>query len=477
MDLFTLVARLGMDSSEYERGITQARGSFEKLGGFIGAKAVAFGTMAAHAIERAAGAAVNFGKSAIQAAADLESERALFKQVFGTMQGEAEKSFDAVGKSTGILASRLKNVGTKAFMQFKGAGLDGVDALTMMEEYTSLAADAAAAYNISLEDADERLRSFLRGNTEAGDAIGLFTTESQRNTAALEKYGKKWKDLNEAQRQMLMLNISHDIYEQGEVLGQAGRESEQFNVKLDNLRKAWEKAQGILGDPIMAVITPYIQDVADFLADPEVETALTRFGLTVGNAIKATVDFVLGIPSPNEIAYQLNRWWDDVKAQLNPMSVTATYKIQKIEETIKKQGVVSAIKEAVDDAWWNPSNWGTTTKTSSSGVVYESTHGGYGAGFAVGLDYVPYDDFRARLHEGEAVLTKREAEEWRNGGIGQSIDYDRLAQAVGISVENAVANALDGSFVDMDKEHVGRLVVPTVSRVMAQEVRGRRYYR
>ena len=70
----------------------------------------------------------------------------------------------------------------------------------MMDEYTRIAADAAAYYDISLEDADVRLRSFLRGNTEAGDAIGLFTSESQRNSKAVELYGTKWTNLTEAQK-------------------------------------------------------------------------------------------------------------------------------------------------------------------------------------------------------------------------------------------------------------------------------------
>lgn len=36
-------------------------------------------------------------------------------------------------------------------------------------------------------------------------------------------------------------------------------------------------------------------------------------------------------------------------------------------------------------------------------------------GHATGLDYVPHDDYVARLHEGEAVLTKAEAADWRRG--------------------------------------------------------------
>lgn len=50
-----------------------------------------------------------------------------------------------------------------------------------------------------------------------------------------------------------------------------------------------------------------------------------------------------------------------------------------------------------------------------SSVFDDGFGGGSGPGFATGLDYVPYDDYAARLHEGEAVLTKLEAERWRRG--------------------------------------------------------------
>lgn len=43
-------------------------------------------------------------------------------------------------------------------------------------------------------------------------------------------------------------------------------------------------------------------------------------------------------------------------------------------------------------------------------------------GFATGLDYVPYDNFVARLHQGERVLTKQEAEEYNRGSSGSGGD-------------------------------------------------------
>lgn len=39
-----------------------------------------------------------------------------------------------------------------------------------------------------------------------------------------------------------------------------------------------------------------------------------------------------------------------------------------------------------------------------------------------GLDYVPYDGYMARLHRGEAVLNRQEAEAYRNGGGGGSVN-------------------------------------------------------
>ena len=47
-------------------------------------------------------------------------------------------------------------------------------------------------------------------------------------------------------------------------------------------------------------------------------------------------------------------------------------------------------------------------------------------GFATGLDYVPYDNFLARLHEGEMVLTKSQANALRSGAVaGRSVTVNQ----------------------------------------------------
>ena len=62
------------------------------------------------------------------------------------------------------------------------------------------------------------------------------------------------------------------------------------------------------------------------------------------------------------------------------------------------------------------------TLKGRSSVNSDGFGGGAGPGFATGLDYVPYDDYAARLHEGEAVLTKLEADRWRRGEEAKASD-------------------------------------------------------
>lgn len=281
MDLFTLVAKIGLDSKEYEQGIKGAKQGFEKLDTWMVAKA----QLIADGVKRAFSTIADFAKDAVTAAADVAAEKAQFAATFDGIEEAANGVLASVSNDTGILATRLQQVGTKAFSQFKGAGLDAADALSMMDEYTRIAADAAAYYDISLEDADVRLRSFLRGNTEAGDAIGLFTSESQRNSKAVELYGTKWTNLTEAQKQNLMLNVAQEIYDQSGATGQAAREMDGWVNVVGNLQRVWKDVIAIIGAPFYESLTPVVQKLSNFLGD---DTIQMRIGMLASSLSDAT---------------------------------------------------------------------------------------------------------------------------------------------------------------------------------------------
>lgn len=523
MKLFELFAEIKLDDKGVTSGLTAATTKAVVLGNAIynaGTKLVQFGT--------------NLGKSAIEAAATVEAEEAQFNAAFSSMASTATKALKNVQDSTGILYTRLRTVGTKAFAQLKGAGLDSADAMAAMEKYTNLAADAAAYYDISLEDADARLRSFMRGNTEAGDAIGLFTSETQRNDRAMEKYGKKWLQLTEAQKQMLMLDIAGTIYEQSGAIGQAARESDSWANIMGNLGEAWKIAMAKLGSPVKASISPIIDRITAFVSDPEVQTKIEQFGLGVANGItefvnkfdemtkdggvfdnvqsfindisealssEGTGSVLTAIGVVAVAAYAITHpiqaviaavvllaaKWETVKSGINRAaeavrgflgimaedkptaeetgSATLADMITSIGETgsldalteSQRQGIYAdpVLGDAFDDGFVGPKYKPTELETD---VSYDDIWG-----FARGLPYVPYDNYIARLHRGEQVLTAREASEYRTGGTGGSTSglYNAIAAAVREGVSNIGVN--------MDGKKVGVLVADSVSRAQAQK--------
>lgn len=92
-------------------------------------------------------------------------------------------------------------------------------------------------------------------------------------------------------------------------------------------------------------------------------------------------------------------------------------------------------------------------------------------GFATGLDYVPFNDMPALLHEGEAVLTKAEADAWRSGGAAV-IDYNAMGTAVGQGVREALQGI--GLYTD-DGTRIADLVTERVSRNIARGAKSGRF--
>ena len=291
MELFKIFGKIVVDGvekaksdlknvdSQASQSSNSMMSSFKKLGAVI---ATVF------AVDRIA----RFGAQIVSTAGDVQAENAQFQASFGDLAGTAEQTFERVAKSTGVFASRLRVTGTKAYSQLKGAGMDANEALERTETFLNLASDAAAYYDISLEDAEARIRSFMRGNVEAGDAIGLFTSESQRNTFALEMYGRKWLELTEAEKQNLMLNVAENIYTQSGALGQASRESDGLANVTGNLKETWRQLLATVGSPIMEAAIPIMQDLSNKFLELKGWVEQNEEGLRkVGDAVSKVAEF------------------------------------------------------------------------------------------------------------------------------------------------------------------------------------------
>lgn len=209
---------------------------------------------------------VDFGKQAIESAAEVKAANSQLEQTFRSMLGSAEAAMKRVADASGIVDTRLKGVGTSIYAFAKTSGMDSVQALSMMEDALQVAADSAAYYDRSLEDTSETLKSFLKGNYANDAALGLSATETTRNAAAMKLYGKSFQELSEAQKQLTLLQMVKDANALSGAAGQAARESEGWENVLGNLKETWKQLMAVVGQPLLRGATVVVQQLTSALA-------------------------------------------------------------------------------------------------------------------------------------------------------------------------------------------------------------------
>ena len=125
---------------------------------------------------------------------------------------------------------------------------------------------------------------------------------------------------------------------------------------------------------------------------------------------------------------------------------------------------------AADISNWISSVFGGVDVEFKNGSFYLANpeiHNSRGS-YASGLDYVPRNNFPANLHEGEAILKKADADEWRKGAPGTQSSGKLISDAgLADTVASAVSSALDGIGVYFDGKKAGRLVAAGVSEALS----------
>lgn len=181
------------------------------------------------------------------------------------------------------------------------------------------------------------------------------------------------------------------------------------------------------------------------------------------------VVFGVDIPSWDEIVSMISDGWNNSLLPEIKDFFKVTFRIELPSwESIKQQ--ISDLWDKIKN-WWNSiaTNFGITASIQGSGTDptvpwYVRDHAEQFSGYkqnASGLRRVPYDGFKARLHQNEAVLTASQAAIWRGermpslAGIGALTTPAQTEQPVNLTINisgntnspyevaQAVRNAVD----------------------------------
>lgn len=181
MDVFKLKAVLGLDSSEYDKGLNQKKSEAGNIGSAIGGALGTAAKVGTAAVTAATGAAVAFGATAVNAGKEFDSSMSQVAATMGKTMDEMQSEVGSVdlawGSFSGNLREYAQEMGAHTAFSAKEAAdalnymaLAGYDTQTSMEMLPNVL-NLAAAGGMDLATASDMV-------TDAQSALGLSLDET-----------------------------------------------------------------------------------------------------------------------------------------------------------------------------------------------------------------------------------------------------------------------------------------------------------
>lgn len=281
MDLFTMAGQIVTNADDANKDIDNVTNKAEESESRMvkAFKRIGAAVVAAFAVDKIIG----FGKTMVETSAKLQALDSQFDQTFKDNQGQAMELINKQVQDQGIHVDRLRGAWSSFYGTFKGNGADANQSLDLTSKYMTLAGDASAYYDTSLEDVVSRLKSITMGNFEAGDAIGININATKMDIKAKEEYGKAWQNLSDTEKEYLLIDTVGKIYEASGAMGQGAREADGYENVMGNLKASWDRFLQVIGSPILAGVIIVIQNLT--LATENMTTWFSNASISVGNLI------------------------------------------------------------------------------------------------------------------------------------------------------------------------------------------------
>ena len=365
-----------------------------------------------------------YGAQLESAAASKTAEEALasktttLKELTNTM-GQAEAKTDGVNgelttlartsdEATGPvegLATALKNIasalgverGEKSMQEYLSEIATENDKLTKSFQAASKEADD---YAKSVQDnVVKALDSLADGYSRVKRARPVSAKTQTKNAQQQTKQLNEFRDNLETLKEMgasdeLLADLSEATADNmGRVAGlvSSGAEAvKKYDEAFAELENTKESVADSLSENLLTVDSQY-QTLAETVSG--LKDKISAVGDAVSTLISAGVSALLANLNVNTLQTSMD----------NLGGTTAEPTVEVKDEATS---IIQSIKNLLS---------GLKDKTVTVTVKYVQEGSAEIPGKATGLDYVPYNDYLARLHTGEAILTRAEADRWRKG--------------------------------------------------------------
>lgn len=251
-------------------------GAFTKLGGIIA------GAFAVKEI-------YDFGKEAIGLASDLQEVQNVVDVTFGGMAAEVNNWSKNLIADFGLSELSAKRYSSTMGAMLKSTGLTGTAMKDMSKKLAELSADMSSFYNASGDEAFEKIRSGISGETEPLKQWGINLSVANMEAYALSKgIQKSYEKMNQAEQTLLRYNYLLSVTKDAQ--GDFARTSDSWANQTRVLSEQWKIFQGTMGAGFINILTPTIRWINLLIAKLQVAAQYFKAftDMIFGNANEVT---------------------------------------------------------------------------------------------------------------------------------------------------------------------------------------------
>lgn len=285
---------------EMRRQVNGLKGQLSSIGVAIGTAA---GNLASQAISGATSALMGFISRGVSGAANLGESLSKVDAIFGESSGKIRGMADDMAKSFGLPRQALLDAAAGIGLVGKAAGQSQGQAADLGVQMAKLAADASSFYNVPLEDALNKIRSGLVGESEPLRAFGvLLNEEAVAAEAVALGLAKTTKEVDQQAKVMARASL----IEKGlvDATGDLERTADSTANQWRKVTGTLENAAVAMGSAMMPAITSVVGALGDMVTQvagmiEANKEAIKGWADSIGAAIRAVPDawdtFVAGL--------------------------------------------------------------------------------------------------------------------------------------------------------------------------------------
>lgn len=345
-----LKVKIKLDNKEFNSAINETKNSVSSCASDMTSKLKGLATAIAGCF--AVKAVVNFGKEALNAAANLEEMENKFSVVFkntgDSMTAWANQYADSIGRSSTEIREAISN---QADLMI-GMGMTEEVAGDLSKKYTELAYDLGSFNNVNDATALEAMTKAMFGETEMAKQLGLnLSATTMENSEYVKSLGKKWSALTQAEKAEAYYQEA--LKQSVNAIGDAERSSGSYTNQMKRLESAKTRLYEVIGTQLLPIFTPLVTAMGDIV------TKASSFIDTFFGAYNETKSLSEALQSMGVETSGLEAIWQSFS---DAMNIIYTNVISPVMEAIKEafymlydafREIMPTIERTFTDAWDN----------------------------------------------------------------------------------------------------------------------------